>query len=484
MIRSRRVTLRSRSALRAPFAAAAAWGLLAAAASAELRLTVPPALGVERTVEATAETIGTEAVALRILLDGVERARGAAPRLTAPVPLAWPPRPQRLEAEALDATGCPLEVAARFLRHPERSFPVALRLAGAGCDESGPWAWVFARPPAGAEISRIRLFAGARDAGKAVSAPAAFRLSGRELAAPFLRVEVESRGAGHATAELLLGVTGPGERIEVRRAELRRILPAPGPLSRREDLAAARVRVDGVLQRLVSAERGEALPIELGVALDDSLSMLPLREAALELAAEAGRELAGRAGSRVFLARFTEEARIVAVAAPSEPPPPPQLDGEAAPLGATALFDALLAALHEFDAGGARAALFALTDGCDTASRGGADEVAALATVKGIPIYPLLFDGEPCRIRLPPTRPGDVGAVETERGRGRSRTALERLARASGGRLVRVSGRDDLATTWRRILADLDRQALFVFEPSGPEIDAARAEVTFSPPRR
>ena len=69
------------------------------------------------------------------------------------------------------------------------------------------------------------------------------------------------------------------------------------------------------------------------------------------------------------------------------------------------------------------------------------------------------------------------GEYITEQGWGRSRFELERIVKDSGGRLVGVARKGDLSPVWRRILADLERQAVFVFEPSGPEIDPAEAEV-------
>ncbi len=459
---------------------------LQVSAAADLRLTAPAALGVERSIDVTVEWAGPPRAALRLLLDGVEVARGPAPRLTAPVALPWPPRRHLLEAQVLDEAGCPRAAAARFLRHPRRAFPVALRVVGQGCDESGPWAWVFAEPPGepgggAAEAARVRLLAGRELAGEARGLPARFRLSGRELAAAFLEAEVTSAGSRRATAELVLGVAGPGERIEVARAELRRQLAPRGLLARAPAPAAAVITIDGVPQRLISAEQGEGLPLELGIALDESLSMLPLRAAALELAAESGRRLARAPESRAFLLRFDELTSV------SEVPPDGALAADGGPslgLGATALFDALLEALHELDAGGRRAALVVLTDGCDTASRADADAVIALAAVKGIPVFTLLFDRAPCRFRLTPSKPGDLAPLVDEKGWGQSRHGLERIARASGGRLVRVEGRDDLSAAWRRILDDLDRQTLFVFEPSSPDLDPARAELTFPPSRK
>lgn len=466
---------------------AAAWAALATLAAVaplagELRLVAPAALGVETELEVTVEAVApTAAATLRLAVDGAEVARGPAPRLTARLPLAWPPRPQRIEAAALDAEGCARELAVRFVRHPARAFPVALELTGAGCDESGPWAWVFGRPPEGHALARVRLFAGARPVGESRRLPAAFRLAGHELAASFLRAELALDDGTTAEATHVLGVAGFGAEVEVRRAELRRVLPAPGLFGREPDLGAAVVRVDGAVQRLVAAERGSALPLELGLALDDSLSMLPLRAAALELAGETGRRLAVAPGSREFLVHFAATQRTAPVAPGGALPAAVEAP---LPLGATALYDALAAALHEFDAPAERAALIALTDGCDTRSTGTADEVARLAKVKGIPVYALLYDGEPCRVRKPGAARDELGAMVTEPGWGESRRGLERIARASGGELVRVERKENLAAVWRRILADLERQAVFVFEPSGPEIDPARAEIEIPPARR
>ncbi len=241
------------------------------------------------------------------------------------------------------------------------------------------------------------------------------------------------------------------------------------------------MRIGGVAQRLVRAERGAELPLELGLALDDSLSMLPIRQEALALAVETGRRLAVAPGSREFVVRFAATQRIAAVPAAGGLPVAAE---EPLPFGSTALFDTLLVALHEFDAAGERAALLAVTDGCDTRSAGTAEQVARLATAKGIPVYALVYDGEPCRVRAPDAAPDELGRVAVEKGWGTSRLGLERIARASGGELVRVERKEDLSPVWRRILADLDRQAVFVFEPSGPEVDPALAEVEIPPARR
>lgn len=455
-------------------AAAALLALAAEPLAAELRLSAPLALGVEREIEAVAEDFDPHAAHLVLWLDGREVARGAAPRLAARLPLAWPPRPQILEAEVQDPGGCSRERDARFLRHPARAFPVVLRLTGAGCDESGPWARVFARAPAGRSLARVTLRAEDRLVGESRATPAQFPLSGRDLATPFLVAEVTLDDGRRAEATHAFGSAGFGGEVEVLRAELRRVLPDPGLLGRRPDLAAATLRVAGVPQRLVRAERGSELPLELGLALDDSLSMLPFRAEALALAAETGRQLAVAPGSREFLVRFAATQRIAPVSSGGELPAAVE---EPLPFGSTALFDSLAVALHEFDAPAQRAALIALTDGCDTASAGGSEPVARLAKAKGIPVYALVYDVEPCRVRRSDAAPDELGAVVTEPGWGASRHGLERIARESGGELVRVAKKEDLSPVWRRILADLERQAVFVFEPSGPEIDPAEAEV-------
>lgn len=438
-----------------------------------LRLAAPEPAPAARTLELTAELEGAKAGALLARLDGVEVARAAGARLNAALALAWPSRPQRLEVEARDAAGCPVALELRFLRHRARDFPVELRLAGERCDESGPWARVFARAPAGHAIRAVRLFAGARLLGAAPAAPAAFRLSGRDLAEPFLRAEVTLDDGRAAEATQLLAERGYGARLEVRRGERRLALGAGAARAARARGRAAFVaRFRGVAQRIVAVEVGRSAPLELGVAVDASMSTLPFREEALALVEAAGRELATPGGSE-FVLLFSSRAQLL------EPGPDGRLDPRAAdalPLERTALFDALAAALAEFAPEGRRAALFAVTDGCDTASGASPADVIELARTRGIPIYALLFDASPCqKAVLGPG--GEPLTYDPEPGWGASRQALARIAEASGGALARVAGRADLSRVWRQALADLERQAVVVYEPSGPEVIAAEVEV-------
>jgi len=447
---------------------------------ARLRLLSPRALAGERTIEVSAQALAAGAASLELRLDGRAVARGPAPRLDARLELGWPPRPQRLEAAAFDARGCPVGLELAFLRAPARAFPVELAVTGVGCDEQGPWAHLFARPPVGRRLDRALLYADQAPIGEARELPARFRLTGRELAARFLRAEVRLDGGTNGEALHLFAGRSPGGVIEVRRGEARRLLGAdqgaPATLTLERVTAAWRGRP----QRVVSVEAGSAVPLALAIAVDASPSTLDFRERVLSLAAETARTLApagAAAAEPPLLLLFSETSRVaLASAEPSEI----AALADALPFGVTALFDALAAALHENLAPGRRAALLAVTDGCDTGSQIPAERVRELALALGVPVHALVFDQDPCYERVA----DGGGRVVRSPGWGASREALRDLCAASGGGLFRVAGREDLARVWKRILADLERQAVVVYEPSDPEVDPAEVEIAIAPPPR
>lgn len=486
--------------------AAAASG--ADAPRAGLRLLRPRALGAERALEVSAQATEPGVASLALRIDGREVAAGPAPRLDAEVPLAWPPRPQILEAEARDARGCPLELELGFLRQPARAFPVELRVTGVGCDEEGPWVRVYARPPAGERIERVLVWAGERPVGAADELPAHFRLSGHDLAEPFLRAEVRLASGARAEATQLFDRGRFDDVVEVRRGEARRLLPGREKASGDFDSERVRVRWRGQELPVVSVETGAELPLALAIAVDASPSTLDFRDRVLELASETARSLApaGAAGAEPPVLVLFSESAVVTVT--SADPARTAALADALPFGATALFDALAVALHENLAPGRRAALLAVTDGCDTGSATSAAEVADIARALGVPVFALVFDDEPCFERVTDEAeaekrrraaqrnaskgykvdPADLqarpGSVVRASGWGTSRHALEALCRASGGELYRVAGKDDLSKIWRKILTDLGRQVVVVYEPSGPEVDPAAIEVEIAPPKR
>ncbi len=477
---------------------------------AGLRLLAPRALGAERGILASAQALEEGVTTLAIAIDGSEIAVGPAPRLDAPVPLDWPPRPQILEAEARDAHGCPVELELAFLRYSARSFPVALRVTGVGCDEQGPWARVFAHPPVGAIVARVQLFAGDSLVGAANQLPAAFRLTGRDLAEPFLRAEVELVGGGGAEATHLFGGDRFGEVVDVRRGEARRTLPERR--GRRDPIEMKDVRATwrGAPQPVVRVESGAEVPLELAVAVDASPSTSAFRDRVFGLAGETTRALASSAiqeesPNPPLLVLFSDTALVTL--ASSDPERLTRL-ADSLPFGVTAMFDALAVSLHEMAAAGRRAALLAVTDGCDTGSASSAAGVSALAQALGIPIYALVFDESPCFERVateeeaerrrreaarragkglavdPASARARVGSIVQSPGWGRTRDELRELCRASGGELFRIAGKDDLSKVWKRILADLERQVVIVYEPSGPEVDPAEVAIEIAPPKR
>jgi len=475
---------------------------------AGLRLLAPRALGTERTLAVSAQATETGVDSLALRLDGREAARGRAPRLDAEVPLAWPPRPQVLEAEARDAQGCPLELELAFLRHPARAFSIELRVTGVGCDEEGPWVRVYARPPVGERVARVVVWAGDRQVGVADEVPAHFRLSGHDLAQPFLRAEVRLASGARAEATRLFDRSRFDEIVEVRRGEARRFLPGREKASGGMDAERVHVRWRGRELPVDSVESGTELPLALAIAVDASPSTLDFRERVLELASETARSLApaGAPGAEPPVVVLFSESALVTLAQ-ADPEQTTAL-ADSLPFGVTALFDALAVSLHENQAPGRRAALLAVTDGCDTGSATSAAQATEIAQALGVPVFALVFDHEPCLERVAneaeaerrrlsaersasrgrPVDPADLharpGSFVRSPGWGASRSALKELCRASGGELYRVAGKDDLSKIWKQILADLERQVVIAYEPSGPDVDPSEVEIEIDPPKR
>lgn len=260
---------------------------------------------------------------------------------------------------------------------------------------------------------------------------------------------------------------------------------------------------------MLSVEWGARVPLELAVAVDASPSTSAFRERIFELASETARALAPHAGggeesNRPLLVLFSETALVTLVA--DDPEQTARL-ADSLPFGVTALFDALSASLHEMAAAGRRAALLAVTDGCDTGSASSASDATELAQALGIPVFALVFDQKPCFERIvteeearaqrdretrramrrgfQPIGPEAApGTIVPSPGWGRTREALRALCRTSGGELFQIAGKDDLSKVWKRILADLERQVVIVYEPSDPDVDPAEVAIEITPPQR
>jgi Ca-activated chloride channel family protein len=156
-----------------------------------------------------------------------------------------------------------------------------------------------------------------------------------------------------------------------------------------------------------------------------------------------------RDGDRAFLTDFDTRPRLTQ--APTERQE--LLVGRMAGLefnGHTALYDAIIFSLMQFDGLGGRKALVVLSDGDDFGSRFRPERCIREAQRLGVPIYMVVLEGAGTQLE-------DVDRLITER-----------LARQTGGQIHFFSSRERLDEIYAAIQADLRSQYLLTYATAHP----------------
>ena len=204
-------------------------------------------------------------------------------------------------------------------------------------------------------------------------------------------------GGGAAEAVRLVGAQGTSESVDVDFVELhatvadRRGRPV-------DDLRAEELELteDGRAQSLRRLERVADVPIHAGVLIDTSGSMAPVLHEAES------------AALRFFEQVITERDRAAVITFADEPRLAARFTGERERLagglsgieadGETALYDAVVFALHYFSGLGGKRALVLLSDGADSVSKSSFANALEFARRSGVAIYP---SGSACRAIRP-----------------------------------------------------------------------------------
>ena len=137
--------------------------------------------------------------------------------------------------------------------------------------------------------------------------------------------------------------------------------------------------------------------------------------------------------------------------------------GRLQPGGATALYDAVMFSIVQFDLGLGRKAIVLLTDGDDYRSQFSYSRLYEAANQRGVPIYFLAlagFDQERPSIR---------------------KSDLEAIAKASGGRVFYPNGMEEVGAAYQQIADELRSQYVLAFttdrELTDEEIGSLEVEV-------
>jgi VWFA-related protein len=337
-------------------------------------------------------------------------------------------------------------------------------------------------------IERLEPVAGGREieiAGR-VTVPAGESLTGLEVyldeeivarpAGPAFSVRVDASAAGPSSfarvvARLASGETqedarllsASSERVEVNLVEIYAVVTGP-------DGAPARgLTADEVTLRLgkkeIPIERfspADETPLLLGLVIDTSGSM----EYLMTDTKTAGAQFLAdtlRPGDEAFLVDFDTQPRL-AHPASGDVISLVRAFGRFRTDGFTALYDAVIFSMLQFEEGTARRALILLSDGDDYRSKYGQKRCIQYGKDLGVPVYILALGG-----LLDPRA-------------GMPKFELEGLVEQTGGRIFYISDSAELSGAYTQINAELRNQYLLAFatdrELSQKELETLKVEVS------
>jgi Ca-activated chloride channel homolog len=214
-----------------------------------------------------------------------------------------------------------------------------------------------------------------------------------------------------------------------------------------------RITEDGVPQSIASF-RPEELPVAVGLVIDNSSSMgRKLGDITNAAVAFAG---SSNAEDEVFVIKFNEHVALDLPDTVLRSTPVARLEEairRPMPLGRTALYDAITAALgHLRESTRERKALVVISDGGDNASKTTLDGLLQQIWRSDVAVYTIgLFD---------------------EEDPGRHANVLRRIASASGGERYLPAGSSDAISICERIAHEIRNQYTISYSPSNQKFDS------------
>ena len=262
-------------------------------------------------------------------------------------------------------------------------------------------------------------------------------------------------------ARLLASQSG-GERLEVNLVELNVVvLDQNGAALKNLGQENFTVRLDGKRREVERFALADEVPLVLGLVIDTSESMWPLmpdtKKAGARFLSDTLRD-----GDQAFLVDFDTQPRLAQAATPDFMQLLRSFAGLQAD-GFTALFDAVIFSLLQFEETEGRKALVVLTDGDDYRSRFGSKRCIQYGRQLGVPVYII-----------------SLAAIQNPR-RGHRRIELEGLTEATGGRVFYISETAQLSEAYSQINDELRSQYILAFSTqrqlSQEELAGVRVEV-------
>lgn len=247
-----------------------------------------------------------------------------------------------------------------------------------------------------------------------------------------------------AEAAEIPGMAGPADVVDVNLVEL---LAMVTPRNRKSPIelkqADFRIRQQGRSRPVDHFSRWDDLQLTLGLVLDTSDSMQEI----IEDAREAGERFLANALSdsdEAFVVDFNNLPRLTRQTTSDADRLLSSLTGLEA-RGDTALYDAIVFALQQFQTTDGRRALVVVTDGEDSASFYQPAECVRQARLHGVPVYLIVLGTPPDPSQEP------------------SLLRNQMIAQRSGGEVYYISDLDDLSQIYDQIVSELRRQYFLAF---------------------
>jgi Ca-activated chloride channel family protein len=378
---------------------------------------------------------------VRFFVDDRLMATDAKPPFTASVELEAQPRPHtfRIEAYGQDRKLLGQDTLRVNERHDELAAKIVTPRGGAVSGRTR--VEVDVQRPTLATIARVELYWNETKIGTLPEPPFA-----TEVMLPgnpgYIRAVAVMDDGRTAEDAVTLNTAGFAESIDVALAELYvRVTDGkdkPIATLTQNDFT---VLDRNVPQEIVRVEYLDRPPLLLGVALDTSPSM---KEQILDVHTTAQEFLrdAFASDARAFVIDFDEAPRLVQETTNDLDLLTQRIGSVRLQGRSTALFDALMFALLQFEGTSGKKALVIVSDGDDLSSRYTAREVADFAREAGVALYPIIFNA----------------GLETLR-------PIAAMAKRSGGKVFSTRGTANLQSIYREISEELAGQYLVTIAP-------------------
>ena len=437
---------------------------------------------------------------VEFFLDGRRTSRITRKPYTTDVELADPPREQTLEVRGYDARNKYLGSDRIILNRLDAAF--AVRIVEVRRVQEGGYAAfrveAAVSAPRSASLVQVEFYRGQhlievlRDFGGGTVPGAPRTITVETLmesvaADDFVRVvAILADGREREDAELLQGADYRSE-IDVQMVQLQVLVTDregnPASSLTPDDFE---VRDNGARRPVEDLHRASDIPLVLGLAIDSSSSVLPIRERLIDVSA-GFLKAALSSDDRAFLVHFNDTVRVLQPLSSSKGLLVRHLH-YLSPRGGTALNDAILFSLLQFRNEPGRRALIVVTDGVDEHSRSEPKQSADFAERLGLPIYFIELDHVNRRVVIPgqDRRTSFITSLITAppRVQRNARKRLRRISRQTGGRLFTIglfAGTSPLAEQLKQVFdqiqEDLRHQHVLTYYSDQPPGAAIEPEV-------